>query len=125
VALSKLRGATSTPSFSRTIVLGAIQPLLDTQIEHWHDPSRDIFGMQTHMTSTTHSARVIQTPGSQLGRASGERTGDAAAVIWLLNHPYPIAIGQTFGLPNGDELKAIRCEHRTEGGNTISKVFLS
>ena len=37
----------------------------------------------------------------------------------------PVAIGDTFELPEGEPLKAIRTERRTLGATTITKVFLS
>ncbi|MGE8134448.1 hypothetical protein ACQKO5_12620 [Novosphingobium subterraneum] len=50
---------------------------------------------------------------------------NATAVVWLLNHPHMIKIGDVFSLPSGDELKVIRWENRTAGADTVSKVYLS
>jgi hypothetical protein len=76
--------------------------------------------------STSHAARVLMTPGKVIARASGEYMADAAATVWLLDHPRLIAVGDTFGLPNGSALKAVRVELRTRPwGGTVHKVFLS
>jgi hypothetical protein len=106
-------------------MIAALRPLLDAQVQHWLPPVRDIHGKQAKAGSTTHPARVILTPGSILAAASHERMPDAVAVVWLLNHPRTIAIGDTFELPTGEALKVIRTERRTIGSETISKAFLS
>jgi hypothetical protein len=110
---------------NRTMIAAAIRPLLNAQVQHWMPPVRDVHGKQTKAGSTTHAARVTYTPGTIVGPASRERTADAAAIIWLLNHPRPIAIGDTFELPTGETLKVIRAERRASAADTISKVFLS
>lgn len=106
-------------------MLSAIRPLLNAQVEHWLAPARDLFGKDTSKGSTTHAARVVETPGRVFSRVYGEMIADAAATIWLLDHPRPISIGDTFTLPSGTTLKAARVETRTSGANTLHKVYLS
>lgn len=106
-------------------MIAAIRPLLDSEVQHWLPPVRDIHGRQSKAGSTPHAARVSYTPGSIYAPATRERTGDATAIVWLLNHPRLIAIGDTFELPNGDALKVIRAERRSSGPDTLSKVYLS
>lgn len=106
-------------------MLSDIRPLMTDTVEHWLPPKRSITGAETNTGSTTHAARVTSTPGRLVGPASRERMADAAATIWLLNHPRPVAIGDTFTLPNGEALKAIRVEHRSTGADTITKAYLS
>lgn len=106
-------------------MFAALHPLLDTHVEHWHEPWRDVFGASSPLDSTRHRARVLHTPGTLLGTKSQERMANATAVVWLLNHPHMIKIGDVFSLPSGDELKVIRWENRTAGADTVSKVYLS
>ncbi|WP_254294718.1 hypothetical protein [Sphingomonas tagetis] len=98
---------------------------MTAEVRHWLPPTRDIHGRQASTGSTAHRARVLNTPGSIISSALRERMGDASAVIWLLNHPRMIAIGDTFELPAGETLKVIRAERRTSGPDTLSKVYLS
>ncbi|MDQ0250812.1 hypothetical protein J2W22_002876 [Sphingomonas kyeonggiensis] len=107
------------------MIAAALRPLLNAQVQHWLPPARDIHGKPAKAGSTPHAARITYTPGTLVGPASRERTGDAAAIVWLLNHPRPIAIGDTFELPTGEALNVIRAERRTSGADTVSKVFLS
>jgi hypothetical protein len=106
-------------------MIASIRPLLNVEVHHWLPPARDIHGKQSKAGSTPHRARVIYTPGRALGPASRQQMPDAAATIWLLNHPRPIAIGDTFEFSAGETLKVIRAEARTSGTDTISKVYLS
>ena len=106
-------------------MLSAIRPLLNAQVEHWLAPGRDLFGKETSKGSTTHAARVVETPGRVFSRATGDLTPDAAATIWLLDHPRPVTIGDMFTLPSGKALKAVRVEMRTSGANTLHKVYCS
>lgn len=107
-------------------MIAAIRPLLDTQVQHWLPSKHTIHGKRHGNTgSTPHAARVIYTPGSMVGPVSRDRNIDAAAIIWLVNHPRPIAVGDTFELPNGEALNVIRAERRASGADTVSKVFLS
>ena len=106
-------------------MLSELRPLLNAQVEHMLPPTRSLTGAETWNGSTRHAARIIETPGRLVGPASGEKVADAAATIWLLDHPRPIAIGDTFTLPSGEALKAIRIERRTTGANILHKVYLS
>lgn len=106
-------------------MIAAIRPLLNAEVLHWLPPVRDIHGKPTQAGSTPHPARVVHTPGTVLGPASRERQGDAAATVWLLNHPRSIELGDTFELPTGETLKVIRAERRSDGADTLSKVYLS
>lgn len=100
-------------------------PAINATVRHWYPPNRDIFGKQVTSGSSSHPARVSYGPGRLIGRASGEFMADAKATVWLLNHPRPVAIGDTFELPDGAPLKVVRAEHRTLGATTITKVYLS
>ncbi len=100
-------------------------PAINATVRHWYPPHRDIYGQPASSGSTSHPARVTYGPGRLFGRASGEFIADAKATVWLFNHPRPVAIGDTFELPEGEPLKAIRTERRTLGATTITKVFLS
>lgn len=106
-------------------MISAIRPLLDAQVQHWLPAARDLHGHETKAGATPHAARVAYMPGSVLGVPSQERERDAAAIIWLLNHPRPIAVGDTFELPTGETLNVIRAERRTAGADALSKVYLS
>lgn len=107
------------------MILSDLIPLLNAQVEHMLPPTRSLTGAETWNGSTRHAARVIETSGRLMGPASREKVADAAATIWLLNHPRPIEIGDTFTLPSGEALKAIRVEYRTGGLVTFHKVYLS
>ena len=100
-------------------------PLMNATVRHWHPPIRDIFGNETASGFTEHPARVTYGPGKLLGRATGENMPDARATVWLLDHPRTVAIGHTFDLGDGEQLKTIRIERRTLGASTITKVYLS
>lgn len=106
-------------------MLSAVRPLLNAQVEHWLAPGRDLFGNVVPNGNTRHAARVIETPGRVVSIAHGEKMTDAAGTIWLLDHPRPVAIGDTFTLPSGNSLKAVRVEMRTSGTSTLHKVYLS
>lgn len=106
-------------------MFAGLTPLLDSHVDHWHEASRDVFGTATEVESTRHIARVLHNSGSLTATPSQERMANATAVVWLLNHPRPIKIGDTFSLPNGEALKVIRWENRTAGNSTVSKVYLS
>lgn len=90
-------------------------------------PRRNMFGQfdEKKVRFTTHPARVVMNEGSLKGPASGEKLADAKAIIWLLNHPRSIAIGEVFQLPGGERLSASRIERRSDGADTLTKVFLT
>lgn len=106
-------------------MLSTLRKMMTDQVEHWLPPIRDIHGKPVSAGSTRHAARVTYTPGVLVGPASNEFAANAAATVWLLDHPRPVVIGDTFTLPNGETLKAIRVEHRSTGANTITKAYLS
>jgi hypothetical protein len=106
-------------------MLSDIRPMMTDTVEHWLPPARSITGNEVKSGSTIHAARVTYTPGRLVGPSSREKTTDAAATAWLLNHPRSADVGDTFTLPNGETLKAIRVEHRSTGADTITKVYLS
>jgi translation elongation factor EF-1alpha len=100
--------------------------LLNETVDHWLPPIRDLFGNLISAGVTSHSARVILSPGELVGPASGENLANAKATVWLLNHPRQIAIGDTFGLPDGSELQAVRIETRVRPwGGSLHKVYLT
>lgn len=106
-------------------MLNEIRHLLVETVVHFDAIRRDIHGRELSDDGTTHKARVIMSPGASLGPASRERMPDARATLWLVNHPRAIAIGDVFGLPDGERLKVIRAELRREASGTLHKVYLS
>lgn len=102
-----------------------IRPLLTDTIEHWLPPVRDIHGREISAGTTPHAARVTLSPGSAVSSVSSVRMPDAAAVVWLIDHPRPIRIGDTFTLPDAQSLKVIRAELRSSAAGTIHKVYLT
>lgn len=107
------------------MIAAAIRSLFNAEVQHWLPPIRDIHGRQVKAGSTAHRARVTYTPGTATAAPSRERVPDATATVWLVNHPRPIALGDTIELPTGETLNVIRAEARTSGTDTIHKVFLS
>lgn len=107
-------------------MLAALNPMLNETVEHWNKPKRDAFGKETYDGGTIHKARIVRSPGVLVGPASGADLTNAAAQIWILNHPRQILIGNLFQLPGDDEpLKVIRLETRTAGRVTLHKVWIS
>lgn len=106
-------------------MFAAHRPLMNSTVRHWQTSVRDLFGKETASGFTEHPARVTYGPGKLIGRASGENMADAKATVWLIDHPRPVAIGETFELADGETLKAIRIERRTLGAASITKVYLS
>lgn len=125
-------------------MLPDLTPLMTDTVRHYRDPRRDIFGKKPEAAPTEtyspaggtsyslaepdfteHQARVVYSPGSIAGPASREKMPDAAATVWLADHPRPIRIGDLFGLPDGSVLKAIRAELRTNAAGCFHKVFLT
>lgn len=116
-------------------MLSELNPMLNETVSHFLPPTRDIYGQETFGGSTTHRARIARSPGVLVGPASGTGTTNAAATIWVINHPRLIEIGSHWLLP-GDEiddpedpyanaLKAIRVELRTVGRVSLHKVSLT
>lgn len=107
-------------------MFAALSVMLNETVEHWNPPTRDVFGAETHAGGTFHRARILRAPGVRAGPASGQAIPDAAACIWLIDHPRPISVGSLFLLPGDDQpLKAIRFETRTMGQGTLHKVWIS
>lgn len=107
------------------MIAAAIRPFLNAEVHHWLPPARDIHGHDIKAGYTAHPARVTYTAGAIIGPASMEHAANAAATIWLVNHPRPIGVGDTFELATGEILKVIRSERRTAGTDNICKVYLS
>jgi hypothetical protein len=84
-----------------------------------------MFGKSQDRDVTEHRARVTYSPAKLLGQASREAMPDATAIVWLINHPHPIIIGETFELPGGDQIKVARFELRTLPGGILHKVYLT
>jgi hypothetical protein len=106
-------------------MLNYIRSLMTEQVQHGDRVARDLFGQVKDARGTLHAARVIEVHGSLQAPASGERTADASATIWLLNHPRLISAGDTFTLPSGRTLAVRRVEYRTDGQDTLAKVHLT
>lgn len=106
-------------------MLSYIRPLLNEEVRHWLPPTRDLFGKETDAGSTKHPARVIDIEGEVVSALSRDNLPDAKAIIWLLDHPRPVIVGDTFELPGGTMLKVIRAERRTHGGSSLTKAYLS
>lgn len=106
-------------------MLNYIRTLFTERVRHGESVSRDIYGKVIDARGTEHAARVVEAHGSIQAPASGERTADASATIWLLNHPRLIATGDTFVLPSGRKLAVRRVEYRTDGQDTLAKVHLT
>lgn len=124
-------------------MLADLLPLMTDTVRHWRGPARDLFGRQTivppselHIGNgisilpgvgaiTEHRARVTYAPGSMKGQASRESIADAAATVWLIDHPHPIAIGDTFELPDAATLKVARFERRVLPNGVLHKVYLT
>ncbi|KQT32689.1 hypothetical protein ASG29_13220 [Sphingomonas sp. Leaf412] len=124
-------------------MLADLLPLMTDTVRHWRDPVRDIFGRETIVapsenwsgnglsfspgrgTVTLHRARVTYSPGKTLGAASNEAIANATATVWLIDHPHPIIIGDTFELPDATALKVVRLERRNLPGGVLHKVSLT
>jgi hypothetical protein len=106
-------------------MLADLLPLMTGTVQHWQTPVRDVFARVIGTEFSEHRARVIYSPGSVIAAASRQNMADAAATVWLIDHPRPIAIGDTFKLPAGETLKAVRVERRATAGAVLSKVYLS
>lgn len=106
-------------------MLPELLPLMTDTVQHWLPPVRDIVGNETSVGHTEHRARVIDSPGKALGKASQTSMPDAAATVWLIDHPRAIAIGDVFKLPLGELLKVARVERRAIAGGVLHKVYLT
>lgn len=106
-------------------MIAAVRPLLTDIVEHWNAPMRDIHGRATKSTATPHAARVILFDGEVSSPFTKAKLGDARALIWLVDHPYTVNLGDQFDLPNGETMKVVRLERRSLSGGTLHKVYLS
>lgn len=106
-------------------MLADLLPLMTDTVLHWYVTTRDIHGRVTTAGHTEHRARIVHSPGKVLGSASRETMPDAAATVWLIDHPRPIAIGDTFELPDGAALKVARLERRVLPDGTLFKAYLT
>lgn len=109
----------------RCPMLADLLPLMTDTVRQLHTGKRDLFGKVQEGTSTEHRARVTYSPGKALGQASREAMPDATATVWLIDHPHPIAIGDTFELPDAATLKVARLERRKLPGGVLHKVYLT
>lgn len=99
--------------------------MMTDTVRQLHAGKRDVFGKTLTGDYTEHRARVTYSPGKMPGQASRMASRDATAVVWLINHPHPIIIGETFELPGGDQIKVARFELRTLPGAILHKVYLT
>lgn len=106
-------------------MLADLLPLMTDTVRQLHAGKRDLFGKVQEGTSTEHRSRVTYSPGRTLGPESRENMPDAAAIVWLIDHPHPIAIGDTFELPDAAALKVARLERRKLPGGVLQKVYLT
>lgn len=106
-------------------MLADLLPLMTDSIRHQHAVARDVFGRVQPGDATEHRARVVNSPGKGIGPASREAMPDATATAWLIDHPFPIATGDTFELPTGEHLTVARLERRNFPGGVLSKVYLT
>lgn len=105
-------------------MLTDIRPLLTDRVSHWLAPTRDVFGKTIAADKTSHAARVVRMGGEFTLPYSREKVADAKAVIWLIDHPRAVAVGDNFELADGDVLKVARAELRTERNGSLCKVYL-
>ena len=106
-------------------MLAELLPLMTDTVQHRSSPVRDLFGRVLDADATAHRARVVYSPGKVAGPASREAMLDATATVWLIDHPRPIAIGDTFELPGANLLKVARLERRALPGGLLFKVYLT
>jgi hypothetical protein len=106
-------------------MLADLLPLMTDTVRQLHASKRDLFGKVQEATNTDHRARVTYSPGRALGQASREAMPDAAATVWLIDHAHPIAIGDTFQLPDAVTLKVARLERRKLPDGVLHKVYLT
>ena len=105
-------------------MLTDLASLLNAEIKHHYPPRRDIHGQPIDRSFTRHPARVTRATGIGIGAASGEGLPLPKATAWLINHPRPVELGQTFELDDGTLLEVAGFEARSMEGVTITKVSL-
>lgn len=106
-------------------MLADLLPLMTDTVRQLHAGKRDAFGKVQAGTFTDHRARITYSPGKMLAPASREIVADAAATVWLIDHPHPIAIGDAFELPDAATLKVARHERRKLPDGMLHKVYLT
>ncbi|RYE71763.1 MAG: hypothetical protein EOO81_05135 [Oxalobacteraceae bacterium] len=106
-------------------MLGDIRPLMTDQVRHWLASAHSLFGETLDAGCTQHAARVIYLDGKVVLSTTHQDAINARAVVWLLNHPRAITVGDKFGLPNGETLAVARAELRKDAGDALSKVYLT
>ena len=105
-------------------MLADLLPLMTETVQHWRVHGRNIHGKPYRDTPTTHQARLRFGVAELAGTASREDVNSAAVMMWLVDHPRPIAIGDFFTLSTGDLMQAARVERRALGNAVLSKVTL-
>ncbi len=106
-------------------MLTDLLPLMTDTVFQIHAGRRDLFGKVEAGRSTEHRARVIYSPGKMLGPASREIIPDATATVWLIDHPHPVVIGDTFELPDSATLTVMRLERRNLPDGVLTKAYLT
>lgn len=99
--------------------------MLTETVEHYLDPKKTIHGGFLGGDSTSHRARVVMLDGVVTGQASKLPIANAKAVLWLVDHPRPIKVGQFFLIHANDNLRVTRVEHRADNSGTLLKVYVS
>lgn len=106
-------------------MLADLLPLMTDTVCQIHAGRRDLFGKVEAGTTTEHRARVTYSPGKVLGSASRETMPDATATVWLIDHPHPVVIGDTFELPNSVTFTVVRFERRKLPDGVLTKAYLT
>lgn len=105
-------------------MLADLLPLMTETVQHWRVHGRDIHGKPYRDSPTIHQARLSFGVAEIAGPASREDADSTAVIMWLIDHPRPIAVGDFFTLSTGDLMKAARVERRALGDAALSKVTL-
>lgn len=124
-------------------MLADLLPLMTDTVRQLHAGRRDIFGrvkitppteswdgegvsyLSAIGAITEHRARVTYSPGKMMGPASRETMPDATATVWLIDHPHPVVIGDTFELPDSAPLTVVRLERRKLPDGVLTKAYLT
>lgn len=114
-----------------------LRPMMNHTVLHWQTPTLDVFGqiaepstdaygnvlgghVQTRHRCAYHRFDTVL----ESSRDNGDRT-DAKAMIWLLDHPNPIKIGDYFTMPGGGVLKVIAIDESYQGNTCLHRISLS
>jgi hypothetical protein len=98
---------------------------MNDTVRQIHADRRDLFGKDEAGRTTEHRARVTYSPGKMLGPATRETMPDATATVWLIDHPHPVVIGDTFELPDSATLTVMRLERRNLPDGVLTKAYLT